>query len=279
MPILVQEMAGLGTRRPLTGGVPIAEGAAPQGTGFALRNHRGQLAPLQTSVLSRWPDGSARWVLLDFQAAPGSKVKLVYTLLVGQDAGLEIESAVVYATAEGGPTLSSGDVSLSLAEGALLNVSDRLDVDLVLTEADGQVCQAVAEAAEVETKGALRSTLSLVGAFYAPGGRQIFGWRLRASLYAGLSQVRLEPLILVDAERDIVQRVQELKLVFRPRRKARSARLGGRPGWEGAAQDLVRVFQVDDQQYRLEGAPGGGGGGSKVPGWAELAGPAASTTP
>jgi hypothetical protein len=57
MPILIQEMAGLGTRRPLTGGVPIAEGAAPQGAGFALRDHRGELVPLQTSVLSRWGEG------------------------------------------------------------------------------------------------------------------------------------------------------------------------------------------------------------------------------
>jgi hypothetical protein len=267
MPIWVQEMAGLGRRRPVTGGVPLGEGAVPQGTPFALRDQRGEPVPLQTAVLSRWADGSARWVLLDFQAAPGAKLKLGYTLLLGQDARPEVEHPIVCASAEGGPTLSSGDVSLSLADGALLNVSDRVDVDLVLVEADGQACKAVVESAEVETEGALRATLSLRGSFYAAGERRAFGWRLRASVYAGLSPVRLEPLILVDADSGIVQRIRALDLVFRPRQEARSARLGGHPGWEGPVAGPVRVFQVDDRTCRIEGAAVEG---RKAPGWAEL---------
>ena len=67
--IIVQDMSGIGGKlRPLTGGVPIAEGAAPEGSVFILYDDNGITVPLQTSVLARWKDNSARWVLLDFQS-------------------------------------------------------------------------------------------------------------------------------------------------------------------------------------------------------------------
>ena len=71
--------------------------------------------------------------------------------------------------------MASGKVSVFLADDALLNVSDRVDVDLVLTDADGVTCKAVVASAEIETEGALRSTLALAGAFHTPEGRRVFG--------------------------------------------------------------------------------------------------------
>lgn len=59
LPITVQDAAGLATVRPVTGGLPIAEGAAPENTTFSLRDAQGNAVPLQTTVLARWPDGSA----------------------------------------------------------------------------------------------------------------------------------------------------------------------------------------------------------------------------
>ena len=78
--ITVQDTAGIDTLRPLTGGVPIAEGAALEGSVFILRDNQGNTVPLQTSVLARWKDGSARWLLLDFQSRPPANGKLSYVL-------------------------------------------------------------------------------------------------------------------------------------------------------------------------------------------------------
>ena len=262
--ITVRDVVNRDAVRPVTGGVPIRQGDAPQGSGFALTDAQGDVLPLQTSVLARWPDGSARWVLLDFQYQPVEAGERAYMLLTGVDAPPQVSGGIVRSDAEHGPVLSSGEVTISSGSDAFLNVSDRFDIVLSLTDADRQGCEAVVESVEVETEGSLRSTLSLVGAFYAPDGQRLFQCRLRASIYAGLSRIRLEPLILVDAERGVVQQIRDLALSFRPRRGVRSARLGGVPGWEGALGAAVRLFQRDDRSYVVPG----GEEGLRAPGWA-----------
>src|SRR5262245_27610098 len=55
-------------REPLTCGVPWPRDMIPAGHHIELSDDRGQPVPLQTRVLDRWPDGSVRWALLDWQA-------------------------------------------------------------------------------------------------------------------------------------------------------------------------------------------------------------------
>jgi hypothetical protein len=265
--ITVQDMTGLDSIRPVTGGVPIAEGAAPPGIAFHLRDGNGRDVPLQTSILARWKDGSARWVLLDFQSQPPPSGRLSYVLSWGDNVQPREVNVPVCQIAGEKPSLRSGDFFVSTADDVLLNISDRVDVLFSLTDAQGRVCDTVLESAEVETAGRLRSTLSLVGSFYFPSGGRWFQFRLRASVYAGLSMIRLEPLILIDAGVGVIQKIRELKLTLRSRGKVRSVRLGGDPGWEGTTDTAVRLFQYDDEHYRLQGAKGGGG---KAPGWAEF---------
>ena len=265
--ITVLDMAGLDTLRPLTGGVPIAEGAAPEGSVFVLRDHQGNTVPLQTSVLARWQDGSARWILLDFQANPPANGKLSYVLSWGRDAEPKNSDVVVCRSGEENLALESGNIKVSLADGTLLSISERIDVILSLTDTEGQVCDAVVESSEIETTGKLRSTLLLLGSFQTQARERVFQFRLRASIYAGRSMIRLEPLILVDADKGVIQRIREMKLTLKPRNHTQAIRLGGDPGWEGSATSEVRLFQYDDQHYALQNAEGSG---SKAPGWAEL---------
>ena len=266
--ITTQDVVNVSSLRPVTGGVPLAQGTAPEGAVFALRDQEGAEVPLQTSVLARWPDGSARWALLDFQSQPEAGRTRTYTLLGGpSEAGSSIGERVTLLETDRGPGLQSGVVSVSPADRALLEISNRFEVLFLLTDADGRVCEAKAETVEVETSGPLRSTLSLRGAFYTPAGERVFQCRLRASVYAGLSKVHLQPLILVDAQAGIVHKMRELKLLFRPRKRLRSGQLGASPGWEGTLKTPVRVLQVDHRQYRLEGAEGSG---LRAQGWAEV---------
>ena len=250
LPITVHNVSGIAKLRPVTGGAPIAEGAAPKGGVFALHDSGGKSIPLQTSVLAQWKDGSARWVLLDFQSNPPVNGQSDYVLSWG--------------TSNAQSALESGGATVSPADDALLNISERLDLTFTLTDSEGQVCNAVMESYEVETAGELRSTLSLLGSFRAPAGERVFQFRMRASTYAGLSMIRLEPLILVDADSGIMRRIRELKLSLKPRQGVQSARLGGDPGWSGAAE-TVRLFQYDDQNYKIQNARGG-----KAPGWASV---------
>ena len=52
---------------PLTIGVPVRRGVWREEAHLKLTDPFGDLVPVQTRVLDRWPDGSIRWVLLDFK--------------------------------------------------------------------------------------------------------------------------------------------------------------------------------------------------------------------
>jgi len=66
-PLVVEEPSGVERRAwPVTSGVPLAEGVVADSSCVRLRLD-GKELPLQTETLSRWPDGSIKWLLLDFQ--------------------------------------------------------------------------------------------------------------------------------------------------------------------------------------------------------------------
>ena len=69
VPIGVEEAGGM-TRVdwPMRVGVPFAEGALPPGAGITLSDTLGRRLETQTRVMSAWADGSARWLLVDFQS-------------------------------------------------------------------------------------------------------------------------------------------------------------------------------------------------------------------
>ena len=267
--ISVKETAGLDLKRPVTGGIPLAEGAAPSGSRFVLLDKNSKPVPCQNEVLARWKDGSIRWVLLDFQAKPQLN-GTDHFRLVWDPKIREAQPSNPVKTVQGKVTsASSGVVQLTTVPGALLRISNRFDVKLVLTDKQGKRCEGVVESAKVETNGKLRSTLLLSGSFRTPEKQRMVDFRLRASVYAGLSQFYLEPQILINADNDMIQYINDLNLEFIPLNTMRSASIGGTPGWSGspASGSPVRLFQTDDENYRFEGAAGAG---NKAPGWMEI---------
>lgn len=269
MDIQVREMAGLDIQRSVTGGIPIAEGSAPRGSRFVLLDDRNKPVPCQTEILTTWNDGSARWVLLDFQSKPGAD-KVDKFRLVWDGSKKESLPRLPVKISEG-KTLSirSGDVELRTLPGSLLRISNRFDVKLVLKDKNGERCEAVVKVSQLETSGKMRSTIVLNGTFMSPGGQRVVDFRLRASVYSGLSQFYLEPQIIVNADKEMITYLQDLSLEFVPLTRIQSASIGGSPGWSGSpsAGSPVRLFQIDDENYRMEGASGNGG---KAPGWMEI---------
>jgi len=263
MPIFIRSTREIRRRRPVAGGVPLSKGECPEGAHFTLLDDRGEGVPLQSSVLARWPDKSVRWVLLDAQATGREQG---YTLSWGRDAESPIPAPAACAREDMHPEIDSGFVSVSWPEPGRLSVANRFDVIFSLAADDGSECLAIGEEAAVEARGPLRATLLVRGAFRKSDGGRVFQFRLRVSVFAGLSLVKLEPFILVDAEEGVIQRIHEIKLSLRTRGALRSVRIGGDNGWEGPARAAVRLFQYDDQHYRLEGVDGEGG---QAPGWAE----------
>ncbi len=265
--IQVRDTSGLNVMRPVTGGVPLAQGAAPNGFKFTLRNENNEIVPCQTSVLAHWKDGSARWVLLDFQANPPAGGASQYSLSWGESGASKKPEFPVIVENLNHPVIRSGEVSISTAENALLRISDRLDVKLTLRDKDGHRCNGTMESVSIQAKGDSRSTLILSGSFRKEDGTRIFGFRIRASVYAGLSKVNLEPIVIVDSGEDIIQTIQELNLEFVPINTMQAVTIGGAPGWKGRPISEIRLFQVDDRTYQFEES---NGSGTKAPGWAEI---------
>ncbi len=107
----IYENAAISSLRPVTGGVPIAEGSAPEGTRFMLFDNNNKPVPLQTSILGRWKDGSARWILLDFQAAPPANGELNFKLSWGEKSKTVNPKKSVFVSGRKKPTIKSGSVN------------------------------------------------------------------------------------------------------------------------------------------------------------------------
>jgi hypothetical protein len=68
--LAIPKRHGLARRRnePITLGVPFPSGVCADADAVSLEDGHGTVVPLQVRPLDRWPDGSLRWALLDFQA-------------------------------------------------------------------------------------------------------------------------------------------------------------------------------------------------------------------
>lgn len=87
--LTVQESGGIRrTQFPTTAIVPLAQGALrdPQQVRLLLNQ---AAVPLQASAERRWPDGSVRELILDFNASPGPNESVAYTLEYGEGVSSE----------------------------------------------------------------------------------------------------------------------------------------------------------------------------------------------
>jgi hypothetical protein len=217
--------------------------------------------------LGAWPDGSARWVLLDFQCDPPPNGKKRCTLTWGEP-GLKPTSEVPVRVQAGSEfVLESGNVAMRPAKGALLSISDRMSIAMTAIDGEGRRFEAVAESVRVDREGDLRSTLCISGALKTNSSERFLGFRMWVSVFAGLGKVKLEPMILADGDQGLVQKLRELKIEIRPTQPIDGASIAGTPDWSGKPGRGVRLVQVDDQQYRLEGVDGKG---TKSLGWAQI---------
>ncbi|MCE5239208.1 hypothetical protein LLH23_12055 [bacterium] len=261
MPLRVYGSPSLADLRPVRGGVPLAEGAAPAGAVFALTDAAGAPLPLQTEVLATWPDGSAKWVLLDFIAAPPPGGAVDYTLRWDGAPAAAPDASV--AAAEG--MLRVGDAAaVSTGGDSLLTVGDGLATDLLVEDEHGVTWRAQAEHTAIAAAGPVRGTLCLSGAFRNEGGERWFDFRLWVSAFAGLPRLLLEPLVIINADQGLVQRLRRLRVVFHPRAGVATASVGG----ADEAGLPLRLVQVDDEQLALNGQARAG----QAPGWVEVPG-------
>ena len=99
---------------PLTRGVPLPEGAVGAAGELTLAGPDGAV-PVQLRPLARWPDGSLKWVLADFQARVDGGGTSVYHLQAGAPAAVSAEEAVEVTEAEEAVVVCTGPLRFSLS--------------------------------------------------------------------------------------------------------------------------------------------------------------------
>ena len=224
---------------PVTGGIPLARGVLRDPNQVALFFGDTPIA-VQTEALAYWPDGSVKWLLLDFQAIPGkqSEFRLEYGPGVlkpafkprwvmttkGSPDAIEVDTGVVkFVVRKDGSgfidELSYAGTKLADSRGKRLNVLDFLHAGgpadyhpmerLVKGESDPS--KVVVTNVALEQKGPLRATVVIDGKYtFAKVGSTITGtdvkgdcpFRIRIHAYAGQSMLKVEHFFYYEGDGD-----------------------------------------------------------------------------
>jgi len=155
LPLTFEEPAGVRrTAWPVRFGVPMPQGALPTGTerGLRLLDAAGEPAAMVAKVLARWPDGSAKWVLLDGQVDLAAGERATFTLTTGAD----------------GPVLPKRPVRVEQGDGAIVVDTGAVRFRVAARDCRGPVVEAVGGAPWVGQPRGIQRVLD----YQAPGPRQ-----------------------------------------------------------------------------------------------------------
>ena len=283
--LAVAEPSGVARRGwPVTSGVPFRQGALADGRGMTLWTPGGQAVPLQTDVLARWPDGSVRWLLIDFQVELAAGEKQNFVLRDARGAvSPPVEAPVRVMTAVDRTTIETGPLRLELTRdgfdplGAVWldrNGDGRFSADERVTRGgglfvrgpDGRRFEAAGEPAEivVEEAGPLRACVRVTGRHAAVDGK-MYRYVVRLHTFRGQRFVRVFHTFINDEQGSVMSSIKELGVTVRLATEAgieEGAVLGGQAPGAG------RIFQIDESHFEFNGRAAG----ARAPGWAQVAG-------
>ena len=178
---------------PITCGVPFPKGILRDGAALRMFDAAGQPIPLQTRVLDKWSDGSARWVLCDWRATDS-----VYRLRT--DSGDRAESASSFTIDPEHRSVTSGkfQYEFRLPSEALLCVSAKGEpaseqrfFHLQAVDADGTEYGPEITSWSVEESGPLRTSVRVAGQFHSDSQVPLLPFSVRFHWFAHSQTLRV----------------------------------------------------------------------------------------
>jgi hypothetical protein len=268
----VEEPSGVERKQwPVTSGIPFAQGALRDEQTTALLDATGREVPLQTETLVRWPDGSVRWLLVDFQIDLAAKQKGAVTLRYGGNvrrSAVEKPVRIVRQT-DATVTIEPGPVRLEydpkhfmpqgtawLGAGKDRRITSNSDADgIALYDEKGQQFSAHGSAAHpaeftVEQSGPIRACLRVSGE-HASGDAHMFRYIARIHVWRGQPYARVFYTFINDWQDALMAKIKKLELRFGSDGNAGACLMDGKPASHG------RLFQVDENHYTVDGKPAG----------------------
>jgi len=253
VPLGVAEPVGIArTAEPVTTGVPLPAGRVRGGDALWVADREGRAVPSQARVLERWPDGTARWVLVDFLASAGARETATYSVRDGRPPAPPRGATVRTTPDPAGQRIATGALDALVArDGALVRDLQPGAAQVgrpTLTADDVTGQDAGNSRLSVETQGPVRTELLLTGRH---AGDLVSEVRLAA--FAGSPAIRMQLTLTSLSDRPYT-RIRSLLLPIG------GAFATGVLGLGGAARRFPLdephgVEQLDAGPARLDGTP------------------------
>ncbi len=222
-PFEVIETAGISRRLyPVTASLPLPRGAMAD-AGQVVVMQGAKALPTQAQILSRWPDGSTRWLLVDFQLSMQPYEQAPLTLQVGPSSPLP-EAAVTVRESPSAVEVDTGELLFSVPRDTfapLAGLSLRggpsagplgLSVSL-----DGATYRAKPpRSVRAVATGPLRAEITIEGSF-----ETAMDYVLRIDAYAGKPFVRLY-YTFIDRHDRFYSKIEEISADLPLRAEARA---------------------------------------------------------
>ena len=275
---------------PVTSGVPLAQGELRSHRQTALFDAAGQEIPLQTEVLARWPDGTIRWLLLDFQvdlaAGQSKRFLLRYGPRVERSTNPHQSLVITRGSKEYPitPRIETGplrvqlstdhfrlldDIWLDLDGDGRLSDDERMTDDrttgIVLVAADGRRHRADLSLATwtIERHGPLRACVRIEGRHGAEDGSAMFRYIVRLHVFRGQPFIKFDYTFVNDYQGAMMAKFDAIEIVCSIKDDGDQFILNGEPSKPS------RLVQIDDREFQISGRTSDG----RAPGWAAVASP------
>jgi hypothetical protein len=182
---------------PVSCGIPWPRGVLTDPARLWLSDSRGQAAVLQSRVLDRWPDGSVRWLLLDWQATDLGGTTA--TLFAPGPPGMPVGSRLKVERPTGEIVIDTGAARFRLRSGGRfpfesVTVANAEMIDpsrsgFRVEDDKGGRHAPVADEMTVEADGPVRATVHMKGKLAAKG-ENLADFGLRLHFFAASATVR-----------------------------------------------------------------------------------------
>jgi hypothetical protein len=202
--IRVSGNGGPRSAEPITMGVPLPKGLCTDPERLAVIGSDGRAMALQVRVTDRWPDGSIRWALLDFQSHMTAALDAVQFVVRPVAERVAPSSPVVVRIHDEAIEIDTGAAQFLVAPGSNnlfrsivvggrdVIAPDRTGLSL---ETDVELCKVCFDAIALEEEGQLRTVVYATGRALTARGARVVDLETRMHFFAGSATVRIATTI------------------------------------------------------------------------------------
>lgn len=192
---------------PCSAAIPFAQGVLRDPSGILIRDSE-RLIPVQTQVTAKWPDGSIKWLFLDFQASLPGNAKKSFELVFDETKAPGPEQTVQIRKNNNGLLIDTGELAVEInGPGATQVIGRAKQADFIFENGsfDGPFigCQGVKWTVEIDQdgwkvikQGPLVAVVQARGKHRNSMGEYLLDFEIEITAFAGKSWLQLDYRII-----------------------------------------------------------------------------------